>query len=554
MKKAIVCAAKFHVVLAIGSACVPGLSFAQSAGTPSVPYPIWTGFYAGVNIGGGWGADARNGNIWRPDGVNGGVTNSLTALGAGGGVSGGGQIGYNYALSPLAVIGAEADFQGASLLSGSGLSPGYLQNSNGAVSYVPGWLGGGVSIHWFGTARARVGVTPLPTLLLYGTGGFAYAEVENAYGGALGNQVSAVRTGWTAGGGVEWMFMPNWSVKAEYLYTDVSGDSSAYNGVYGSVSNRTRWNTLRTGVNYHFDWGAPSAVARVDADIASTSIVPKSALSIGVGGNLNLTTFEQQNLYWAGTSNNIDRLGRLFGYGFAGWNTGVNLTPQVAIAPIGQISYFNRFEGTNWLWGSKFSYTYLDSKSSRSNVLIPQFGAFNVTLDGQNNNFDREFNFFGTGYLQSYQASINHQLVLTPFIGRAFSNGFIYLGAGPSLSHIRTNLNNLTGFRNSQGAPINQTALPANYQNSHWVWGAAATAGVTYFLTPSWFVDFNYTFSQTRGTTSYYLAWYAAPVPGFDVTSIGYTPASTSGALNTQSFNASLNFAFDLNAASADPH
>ena len=113
--------------------------------------------------------------------------------GAGGGVSGGGQIGYNYALSPLAVIGAEADLQGASLLSGSGLSPGYLQNSNGAVSYVPGWLGGGVSIHWFGTARARVGVTPLPTLLLYGTGGFAYAKVENAYGGSLGNQVSAVQ-------------------------------------------------------------------------------------------------------------------------------------------------------------------------------------------------------------------------------------------------------------------------------------------------------------------------------------------------------------------------
>jgi hypothetical protein len=188
----------------------------------------------------------------------------------------------------------------------------------------------------------------------------------------------------------------------------------------------------------------------------------------------------------------------------------------------------------------------LDAQSSRPNVFIPQFGAFTSAVGGQDS-----LSFFGTGYLQSYQMRINHHLVLTPFIGRQFSNGFIYFGGGPSFSHFQTNLNNLTGFRNSQGAPINQTALPANYQNSHWVWGGAATAGVTYFLTPSWFVDFNYTFSQTRSTRSYYLAWYAAPVPGTDVTSIGYIPASAAGALNTQSFNASLNWAFDLGGGGA---
>jgi outer membrane immunogenic protein len=29
------------------------------------------------------------------------------------------------------------------------------------------------------------------------------------------------RPGWTAGGGLEWMGSPNWSVKAEYLYYDL---------------------------------------------------------------------------------------------------------------------------------------------------------------------------------------------------------------------------------------------------------------------------------------------------------------------------------------------
>ncbi|MFM9154092.1 MAG: hypothetical protein ACKOPC_10945, partial [Methylocystis sp.] len=36
---------------------------------------------------------------------------------------------------------------------------------------------------------------------------------------------------------------------------------------------------------------------------SETSLVPKSSLSLGLGGNLNLATFGQQNFYWAGVSN-----------------------------------------------------------------------------------------------------------------------------------------------------------------------------------------------------------------------------------------------------------
>jgi opacity protein-like surface antigen len=278
----------------------------------------------------------------------------------------------------------------------------------------------------------------------------------------------------------------------------------------------------------------------------ATTIVPKSGLSLGLGGNLNLATFGQQNFYWAGTSNDYFDSGAQYGNGYAAWNTKVNLGPQFRVAPIGQINYFNHFGDTEWMWGSKLAYTYLNSRSSVSNVLIPQFGGYHLYKD--TNRLDVSINntFFGTGELNSFQTSINHQLTLTPYLGRSFSNGYIYAGAGPSLSQVQTNLNNLTGYRNTSGTPTNQTGFGMNYQESHWVWGGAATGGITYFLTPSWYMDLNYTFSQTRSTTSYVNAWYAAPVAGLDGRlashAIGYAPGSTSAAINTQSVNASLNW------------
>ena len=72
------------------------------------------------------------------------------------------------------------------------------------------------NLSWFGTVRGRLGYLITPTLLIYGTGGFAYGQVD-AWG------FSSTHTGWTAGGGVEWMFAPHWSAKVEYLYVNLSG-------------------------------------------------------------------------------------------------------------------------------------------------------------------------------------------------------------------------------------------------------------------------------------------------------------------------------------------
>jgi outer membrane immunogenic protein len=68
---------------------------------------------------------------------------------------------------------------------------------------------------------------------------------------------SETRAGWTVGGGVEWMFAPRWSVKAEYLYVDLGTFSTTSADSLAPIAtivhdNRLRENIARLGVNYHF--------------------------------------------------------------------------------------------------------------------------------------------------------------------------------------------------------------------------------------------------------------------------------------------------------------
>jgi outer membrane immunogenic protein len=236
MNKAVFAA--LTLALTAGSAMAADLP-SYKAPPPYIPPPpimTWTGFYAGLNLGGGFLASNSSNQGWNGGWNNGG--------GNSGGVVGGGQIGYNYQFTPLFVAGVETDFQGTSIRGGVG----------------------GASLNWFGTVRGRVGITLLsPQLLLYGTGGFAYGEVQR---NGWWNQNSAVQTGWTAGGGAEYMFWPNWSAKVEYLYTQISGGGNnnnwgwAFNPGWGlnNVNNRTRFHTIRAGINYHFNFGSPAPV------------------------------------------------------------------------------------------------------------------------------------------------------------------------------------------------------------------------------------------------------------------------------------------------------
>jgi outer membrane immunogenic protein len=219
-----VAVAAYLGVLSASAADLPSRKEPPPVYYPPPPVFTWTGLYAGLNVGGGWLDRYDNGNWLFPSSA------SNT-----GGMIGGAQIGYNYQFTPLFVAGVETDFQGSGV-GGSG-------------------LGATRSVDWFGTVRGRAGVSMLNgQLLIYGTGGFAYGDLRLNQGW-LGSQ-ARTGTGWTAGGGLEYAFLPNWSAKVEYLYTNTGAN---YGPIYAGpfiveTQQRAHLNTIRAGLNYRFNW------------------------------------------------------------------------------------------------------------------------------------------------------------------------------------------------------------------------------------------------------------------------------------------------------------
>ncbi len=293
MKFTSVSAAVLALALTAGSALAADLPSRKAAPAyipPPPPPPMWTGFYVGLNAGGTFGASG--GTSTESWGVlNGGSpihgwAAGLSATSAptsnnNSGFIGGGQIGYNWQFMNSFLVGVEADIQGVAGNSGS-------QNIFGASSdpftgTTFATFGTRSSrLDYLGTVRGRLGWLFTPTLLVYGTGGLAYGGVSTNSSfvtSELGIGLSSVggttfadtRVGWTAGGGFEWMFMPNWSAKVEYLYYDlgtVSASGASIEPVVGdwgfSTTTRTRFDghIVRAGLNYHFNWGSAPVVAK----------------------------------------------------------------------------------------------------------------------------------------------------------------------------------------------------------------------------------------------------------------------------------------------------
>lgn len=207
------------------SALVGSSAFAADmptkAGAPLLspaPAMTWTGFYVGLNAGYGWANTSVTGAAG---------SSNLT------GFVGGGQIGYNWQVGAL-VLGLEGDFQGTG-------------QTNSATAL-------GITVEqklpWFATARGRLGYAFGPWML-YATGGAAWVNYKLS-ATSLGTTVSdnATKAAWTVGGGVEWMFMPRWSIKAEYLYLDTGTTTVTLFGT--PISGRAKDSIARLGVNYHF--------------------------------------------------------------------------------------------------------------------------------------------------------------------------------------------------------------------------------------------------------------------------------------------------------------
>jgi outer membrane immunogenic protein len=261
-------------LLGIGSAYAADLPL--KAPVVVAPIPSWAGFYIGANAGAGSGEGTYT---LAPAGC------FLTGV-CGGGAAlnplrtftedhlntffvGGGQAGYNWQAGNF-VYGLEGD------INWNGW------NNNTAITYalaapLVGTFTTAVNtkLNWFGTVRGRIGVAASPTILIFGTGGLAFGQVKSSTlgvfsldGETYAGTASNTRAGWTVGGGMEWLFMPNWSVKWEYLYIDL-GKLNYADGCISRVCTQFataplyatnvqfREQVARVGINYHFN--APAA-------------------------------------------------------------------------------------------------------------------------------------------------------------------------------------------------------------------------------------------------------------------------------------------------------
>jgi outer membrane immunogenic protein len=231
---------------------------------PPAPVPVysWTGFYIGGNVG----YEHTKSDYTTSFGFgNGGFTEAsvafISAVGTGsasrGGFTGGGQAGYNWQ-SGNYLLGIEASINGLSnsaALNFTGVTP-------GGTSFA---LSNSLDPQWIVTVNPRVGIV-FDRVLFYATGGLAFLHAtynqtfaDLSVGGGGSATSSTTKTGWDAGGGVEYALTNNWSVRAEYLYSRFTGFNTNTNSVVGgfavnplSGSANVSVQMARFGLNYQF--------------------------------------------------------------------------------------------------------------------------------------------------------------------------------------------------------------------------------------------------------------------------------------------------------------
>jgi outer membrane immunogenic protein len=194
------------LLASVGAIAIAGTAFAaEPAPTPPPPVPIftWTGIYAGGQIGYAWGRDDTDITTLNP------AAPFFTADTRPEGVIGGAHLGYNLQVAQW-VIGLEGTVDGTSLdktVTLGGVPVFTVQGREDVQGSILGRLG---------FAFDRV--------LIYATGGAAFSNVKDDYRlGApffLADSITKTRTGWTVGGGFDYAITNNWSIGAQYRYSD----------------------------------------------------------------------------------------------------------------------------------------------------------------------------------------------------------------------------------------------------------------------------------------------------------------------------------------------
>lgn len=231
-------------VVSIASAAdMPVKAPVYKAPIVAAPYN-WNGFYVGGHIGGAWSnvdASDPTGAIFAPAGSTIGLD--------GRGLLGGGQVGYNWQTGHW-LLGVQGDFAWTGI-NVSTVDP-FLATTT--LSYKTDWIG---------MATARAGYA-WDNWLLYVKGGAAW--VHSSYSIAdsrvrIGVNASGddTRTGWIAGGGLEYGLTPNWTLFAEYDYiglgthgVTMTGTTTAGAAVSVAADVKQNISIVKGGVNFKF--------------------------------------------------------------------------------------------------------------------------------------------------------------------------------------------------------------------------------------------------------------------------------------------------------------
>ncbi|NKB16156.1 MAG: porin family protein [Sphingomonadales bacterium] len=252
----------FICALALGAFAV-STSVAQAGGSikddaSAVKY-AFQGLYVGVqgsynmsDVDGDWDTSGDSDSFWS--------TFDLDGLGAGG------QIGFNQRLGTF-LVGIEADYQGLDI------SDSKTDNETiGAGKKTrPKPSTDTLSFSSMATVRGRFGYVHNNSLLIFGTIGIGQikgsADLEegaervptkdfNDKRGDLPQYVRIDETGLVYGGGIEWAFAKNLSLKAEYMRFDVDAWynlSGLIDGDKGDNLSVKAIDSVRIGLNFHLN-------------------------------------------------------------------------------------------------------------------------------------------------------------------------------------------------------------------------------------------------------------------------------------------------------------
>ena len=219
------------------------------------PAPVYrtqtyfTGCYVGGNVG--------TGSSWA------GVSDSTNQFGFG---IGGSDLGTQQTFGLVGGVQGGCDYQVGSFVFGiQGLVDGAAMKGDTVWQANPAFRSNG-TIPWFATVTGRVGITIVPTAIIYAKAGIAATHHNYSWDQFDIPLATASSTmiGWTAGVGAEWLFAGNWSLFVEYAYLGF-GDRNVTFGLTGAgaaafpaattsfpFSISENINTFIVGFNYRF--------------------------------------------------------------------------------------------------------------------------------------------------------------------------------------------------------------------------------------------------------------------------------------------------------------